>query len=755
MKYFLIFAVLFALLNCTVIELNAQWIRTNGPCGSSGIVNSIAIDSLNIFAVSNGSIFRSTDNGNTWSLVYSSNSTLFSISSIAMNSSFVYAGTNETTGGHGVFRSSDKGISWSPGITGYTPLLPNEILALSVSGSVVLASSAYDIGAAGMYRSTDNGNNWKRVSPSGITCYAFQGSNVFAAVGNQGPNKYGVYFSSDTGATWSAVNFPKIPVYTVAVKGINVFAGTDSSIYKSTDNGVTWNIAASHLSRVNSILFSPSGTYLYAGTNNGAFKSTNLGSLWTAMNTGMTTNDIYTLTVYPKVNADSSYIFAGTGGGIFRSSNNGETWMSTGLPNHQFTPSMSLLSSGPVLLSGAGYINNVNDPKTNYKMAIPYPATVVYASTDNGSTWNETDSGLSGMQAELTCFIKNGPNIYTGTFMGGVFLSTNNGAAWTNSSTGMNIHVYALAANGSDIYAGTSDGGVNLSTNNGLNWSTVNSGLTEISVSALAVSDSNIFAGTYYPSMKTLNYNSDVFLSTNKGTSWIKIDSLPTQNFPSFITCFSINGSNLLIGAGNRKINSQGSLTWSPNGGIYRMTFDGAKWNRSDSALTGQYITSLVSYGSNIFAGTYTSGVFASFNNGITWKSISDGLTDSSVVSLVVHNSNLFAATSSGVWRRQLSEITSVSSPNKTLPENYSLEQNYPNPFNPTTIISYTLSKASFVKLKVYDVLGREVQRLVNEYKNIGKYSVTFNGSSLSSGIYFYELHAGSFIQTKKLILLK
>jgi hypothetical protein len=85
----------------------------------------------------------------------------------------------------------------------------------------------------------------------------------------------------------------------------------------------------------------------------------------------------------------------------------------------------------------------------------------------------------------------------------------------------------------------------------------------------------------------------------------------------------------------------------------------------------------------------------------------------------------------------------------------YSLSQNYPNPFNPTTTISYQIPTDGFVTLKVYDVLGKEVATLVNGPKTSGRYNVQFDGSSLSSGIYFYKISAGDYTNTKKLILMK
>jgi hypothetical protein len=103
--------------------------------------------------------------------------------------------------------------------------------------------------------------------------------------------------------------------------------------------------------------------------------------------------------------------------------------------------------------------------------------------------------------------------------------------------------------------------------------------------------------------------------------------------------------------------------------------------------------------------------------------------------------------------------ITSVDPPLNYYPEYFSLFQNYPNPFNPSTVISYQLPVSSDVKLKVYDVLGNEIATLVDEYKPAGSYQVEFSVSSgirdLTSGIYFYRLKAGEFIQTKKMILIK
>ena len=102
-----------------------------------------------------------------------------------------------------------------------------------------------------------------------------------------------------------------------------------------------------------------------------------------------------------------------------------------------------------------------------------------------------------------------------------------------------------------------------------------------------------------------------------------------------------------------------------------------------------------------------------------------------------------------------LKALTDVKQGNANIPQSYSLLQNYPNPFNPSTFIRYQIPKSGFVSLKIYDILGNEVKALVNETKSAGSYEVKFDGSDLSSGIYFYQLKTNNYTATKKLMLLK
>jgi hypothetical protein len=89
------------------------------------------------------------------------------------------------------------------------------------------------------------------------------------------------------------------------------------------------------------------------------------------------------------------------------------------------------------------------------------------------------------------------------------------------------------------------------------------------------------------------------------------------------------------------------------------------------------------------------------------------------------------------------------------LPSGFQLNQNYPNPFNPTTQISYSIPKSGIVNLRVYNILGKEVAELINEYQNSGTYQITFNAQDLPSGVYFYQLKTGDYISSKKMLLIK
>jgi hypothetical protein len=168
-------------------------------------------------------------------------------------------------------------------------------------------------------------------------------------------------------------------------------------------------------------------------------------------------------------------------------------------------------------------------------------------------------------------------------------------------------------------------------------------------------------------------------------------------------------------------------------------------------------VQALVASGKNLFTGTDLHGVLLSTNMGDSWKPINEGLVMSSlnIYSLWEKDKYLFAGTGGGIWRRPISEITAVNGDLSTTPSEFKLGQNYPNPFNPSTTIDYSIPRRSFITITIFDILGRKVTTLVNSEIDAGNHQINFNGSSFSSGIYFYQLKADNYISNKKMILVK
>jgi Secretion system C-terminal sorting domain len=354
----------------------------------------------------------------------------------------------------------------------------------------------------------------------------------------------------------------------------------------------------------------------------------------------------------------------------------------------------------------------------------------VYLSTNNGTSWTQTS--LNG--GYVSALAVNGNNVFAGIWAEislGVYKSTNNGTSWTYAGL-MSQGIWSLAVNGDTVFAGTGSYGVYLSTNNGISWTQTS--LNGGDVSALAINGNNVFAGTY----------SGLYLSTNNGTSWTYAGLSQT------IRSLAINGNNIFAGTQN----------WSNPNGVYLSTNNGTSWTQT--SLNNQIVWSLAINGNNVFAGTYQYGVYVSTNNGTSWIQRNEGLAGYAlhINAFCILNNYIFAGTDSSVYRRPLSELVGIQPISNEVPQSFSLSQNYPNPFNPSTIIKFDLPSVGnghdrFIKLKIYDILGKEVATLVNESLKPGSYEIKFDASGYSSGIYFYKLSAADFIETKKMMLIK
>jgi len=534
----------------------------------------------------------------------------------------------------------------------------------------------------------------------------------------------GTFISTDNGNSWSPsfTGIKGLIVFSLTVKGTEIFAGTGNGLYHSIDNGASWSLIGLGQKSVNTILVN--GTNYFAGTNNGIYLSTDNGKSWNSVSNGIPNLYIKSLTMIGK------NIFGGSYGGAFLSSDNGNSWTSinNGISNVQI---YSLMANNGNIFAGTSHNG-------------------VFLSTDSGTSWSMNSNGLSN-NSWIEALAMKGETIFAGS--NGIFLSKNNGLNWTASSKGMeNVLVRSIVVSGENLWAGTT-GGVFLSTNDGTNWKTFNTGLTNLFVYGLANNGTNLWAGTD---------GGGVFHSTENDSSWKQVNTGLGTNY---IFNLAITDSSIIAGT---------------DIGLYRMTNKDSVWTLVTS-VPNYFISALFNIGSNIFAGVWEIGIYYSTDGGLSWTLMNTGLNNLFIDSFAADNTYLYVGTETGagvqgkerqkneylsksdlksapiLWKRKLSELklTGIKSEVSQIPSRFLLNQNYPNPFNPVTTINYSIPKSSFVKIKVYDALGREVLTLVNENKLVGDYSIQFNAAKHTSGVYFYRMQAGDFVQTKKLILLK
>ena len=303
---------------------------------------------------------------------------------------------------------------------------------------------------------------------------------------------------------WEHTNGPPDGnVICLAINNGDIFAGTSDTsrgIFRSTDNGDNWSEINTGLT--NNVIFDlsvNSSGDIFAGTGGGVFRSTDNGDDWSEINSGLTNTTVFALTIN-----NSDDIFAGTfsgNGGVFRSSNNGSTWSPVGLIG-VFIYGLAINDNGDIF---AGTFAGV------------------WRSSDNGNTWSQKIIGLTNMDVLDFAFNSSG-DIFAGT-NGGMFRSSNNGDNWTAINNGLtSTDAWSCASNSrDDIFAGTLSGGVFHSDDNGDSWSAINSGLTNTAVRALAINSSDqIFVGSGDGVSKSTAISEpkgDIFVVTNTNDS--------------------------------------------------------------------------------------------------------------------------------------------------------------------------------------------------------------------------------------------
>ncbi len=233
-----------------------------------------------------------------------------------------------------------------------------------------------------------------------------------------------------------------------------------------------------------------------------------------------------------------------------------------------------------------------------------------------------------------------------------------------------------------------------------------------------------------------------IYYSTNDGDTW-SLQDLTSQGFP--------------YPAGIWFDNAQNGYT-SGNLNIVKTTNGGANWSITPGSNGSEVVRGITGAGSQWwYIREIDPNIYYTSNNGANWtvQYTSPSNVGFKHITKARNGNTLWAVNISGNAAKYIM-TTSVAGNHEIVPSVFSLEQNYPNPFNPETVIRYQVPKTSFISLRVFDMLGRNVKEPVNKTQSAGTYNVKFDASELSSGIYFYSLSADGVIQgTKKMMVVK
>jgi hypothetical protein len=768
---------------------------------SSSVANglrTIVLNGTEIIVGATGGVFLSTDNGNRW---ISSIAGLISntVPASARIQNTLYAGTSA----NGLYRSDNRGVTWETVNVG--PAQSPNVYRLGASGSNLYA----DVFGWGIYLSTSSGASWSNIStnlpsqnltelavsgPNVYVCIssggaykttnngvawtaintglpanpvvgpiAVSGDNLFAYAYENGTSTQGVFRSTNAGESWSLSNsgLPGLRVNTLAANGPNVFAGIYSSflpnqsgVYCSTDNGLSWNQSNAGLTNRQANVFAFVGSNVLLGTVNGVFLSNNNGSSWQPINSGLTI-PVSSLTI------DSVDIFTGTmGAGVWRRPLAEVIPLSPPMAPLHVTPangavgqqrSLMLVWRRSALAETYGLqvaadttfsnlvVNDSSLTDTNRVASNLQPLTWYYwrvnarNSVGTGSYSQRWSFKTSDAPTQVTLVTPpnnavNQPVTLTFRWQRAVDQTLNvEPHVRRGENTIMTVSKQDDRADQAvDSYADdlriSVDDAVGSARTVSAYWFEIatdttgqpvarDTSLTDTTKSVTGLTHLSV----YYWRVKAKNE-----IGWGSFSSRWKLTTIPT--LPSPVV--------LMFPANNATVASD-SVRFV--------------WIRSQPAVNRywhQFSTD------SLFALSQIDSTI------VDTSSIAPSLQNNTAYFWRVRAGNAAGwGTFSETWRFSI-VLTSLSE-SGALPKQFALDQNYPNPFNPSTTIKFALPKQSHVKLEVFNVLGQRIALLTNEVRQAGYYSVRFNGGNLASGVYIYRLQAGTFLDTKKTVLLK
>lgn len=362
---------------------------------------------------------------------------------------------------------------------------------------------------------------------------------------------------------------------------------------------------------------------------------------------------------------------------------------------------------------------------------------VLLKTTNGGNNWFAINTGFNGNNYSIQIISAN--TIVVGSDNYQYLISTNAGSTWfrqpgaPNAGTGFLSSIvfanlltgYAIDGSSSSIY------GVTKTTNGGVTWD---------------FADFNVMnpRGIYF------------YPTTNKG--WIvgkKISVNYAYTTDGSAWTYGQIGDTTKLNAVHFISSTQGMIA-GDRGKIYKSTDGGIVWSAQISNSSANLKDVISSNLNQSWAIGENGTILNTSNGGLNWSSQLSPTTQTlNSIYMTINSNTGWIVGNQGIILKTVNGGVGVKQISLSVPSEYKLFQNYPNPFNPTTKIKFSITKSEFVKLKIFDSLGKEIAQLVNEELNLGTYETNFNASELPSGIYYYKLETKDFNETKKLTLLK
>lgn len=611
-----------------------------------------------------------------------------------------------------------------------------------------------------------------------------------------------LFKTTDAGLTWEFVSSfsPKYATTIWFVNELIGFAGGYQNLLKTTDGGLNW-VEDNNVGSAYSIQFLNENIG-FAGSHNRINKTTDGGNTWTykgipAFSLNPTkiyiydTNNIYVVGRGESIFGDPIYLY-------YHSSNGGTSWIGKSFEKnitdvYFSSPQNGFICSGRILKTSNRGVDW--DSTDFWADQLEFNGNHSWSAGTNTISYSE-DGWLSAtpqIKSIFSSFLWDGCAKDTNVaFACGsnktIIGTTNGGMDWINFYSGSdNYYLNGITFKGDEVWAVGQHGTVISSKDNGTTWNekTIIDGnwLSDITFNSDGV---GYIVGSYA--------GGGIFTSLDQGETWSVLEYYPdlwsvdkikfsrdglgwATGYPYAILKSTTNGRSWevvvdsIYSAGNIAVS--GDTAWIMyNNKVLRTTDAGNNWESFKvfdytgvifSGCDIDFINSKVGY-----VCAYDSRVFKSIDGGETWlpENYPKGLSNFAMDFVNQEVGWVFGYP--GIILKRDPSFVSIEEPrfNYSDPENLILNQNYPNPFNPATTIKYTIPnvilsgvEGSRVTLKVYDILGKEIAILVNEEQPAGIYEVEFNPAlinrNLASGIYFYQLKAGIFIDTKKMILIK